>query len=65
MQNDRQHFCIPSIKAALAAGASFSGERLGLPDAEVDAYIEDVRQHRYRHEEAVQGIRISGVKARG
>lgn len=28
-------------------------DRLGVPDAEVDGYIESVRQHRYRHEEAV------------
>ena len=26
-------------------------DRLGLPDAEVDAYIDSVRQHRYRYEE--------------
>ncbi|HVK02673.1 MAG TPA: cation:proton antiporter, partial [Armatimonadaceae bacterium] len=26
-------------------------DRLGIPDTEVDAYIEDVRQHRYRQEE--------------
>jgi CPA2 family monovalent cation:H+ antiporter-2 len=26
-------------------------DRLGLPDSEVDAYLEDVRQYRYRHEE--------------